>query len=237
MSILTGRRLTPERMDDPDIGRDELVKALRFLRRFNAGFGSARTAVRIVRRLTAGWPDDRPIRLLDVGTGSADIPLVLADWARRAGRTVRIVAVDAHPLTVELARAHVRGHDEITVVEADARRLTDRYEPGAFDIAHAALFLHHLSDLEVMTVLRVMDRLATTGVIWSDLLRSNAARLGVRLLTIGAGPVARHDGAVSVEAGFTKREALDLANRVGLQSVTFRTHLAHRFSLTSAPAG
>ena len=31
------------------------------------------------------------------------------------------------------------------------------------------------------------------------------------------------------------RESLDLAKRVGLEGVTFRTHLAHRFSLTSAP--
>lgn len=204
-------------MDDPAAPRAELEAALAFLRRFNRRLGGVRPALRRLERAASELPADRPIRVIDIGTGSADIPLAMARWAERRGRAIEIDAIDMHPATVAAARAHVKGCAAIEVIQADATQLMDRYEPGAFDIAHAALFLHHLSDVQVLTVLRVMDRLAAHGVIWTDIVRGPVARLGVRLLTIGAGSMAKHDGRVSVEAGFTRAEALDLARRAGIE--------------------
>ncbi len=55
----------------------------------------------------------------------------------------------------------------------------------------------------------------------------------MRLLTFGVPAVVRHDARVSVEAGFTRSEALELARRVGLHNVAYHSHLGHRFTLTS----
>jgi hypothetical protein len=142
--------------------------------------------------------------------------------------------VDLHPVTLELAREHVAAAgcaDVISLEQGDAVKLMDRYDAESFYIAHAGMFLHHMQDIEVMTVLRIMDRLTTRGVIWNDLLRGWAGRLGVRLMTMGLPSHLKHDARVSVEAGFTKREALDLASRAGLADVRVRTHLMHRFTL------
>ena len=246
--MLSRRAHTPEFMDDPAISRDELREHLRFIRMVNRRLGGTSAATGHFRRWSRDWnqvragagnpplalPDARhAIRILDLGTGSADIPLAIAQWAQRAGLSVHITAVDLHPVTVELAHEHVGTRSDIAVMQADALRLMDHFAPASFDYAHAGMFLHHLQDIEIMTVLRIMDRLATRGIIWNDLTRDALSHLGVRLLSIAATPKLRHDAVVSVAKGFTRREAIEIATRAGLANVRFTRHVFGRFTLTS----
>lgn len=231
--MITRRTRTPEMMDDPDVEPEALEESLRFIRMVNRRLGGTGALVGRLKRWAAGWDPTATIRLIDLGTGSADIPLAVSRWARRAGHRVRITAVDAHPATLSVARRLTAGCDDIEVVEADARLLMERYDPGSFDYAHAGMFLHHLEDIEVLTVLRIMDRLSTRGIVWNDLVRGAPWRLAVRLLTAGRAPMIRHDGRASVAAGFTRREALDLARRAGLARIEHRRHLAGRFTLAT----
>ncbi len=220
-------------MDDPDVDPGELERSLRFIRWVNRRLGGTAAVLGHLGRWSARWPAGEEIRILDLGTGSADIPLAIARWAVAAGHRVRITAIDGHPTTLALARRHVGERAEIELVHGDARRLADRYGAGEFDYAHAGMFLHHLDDIEVLTVLRLMDRLTRRGLVWNDLVRGPAEKLFVRLLSAGASEIVRHDAVVSVAAGFTKREAIDLARRVGLPRIAYRRHLFGRFTLTS----
>jgi SAM-dependent methyltransferase len=234
--MLTQRRLSAEYMDDPAATRDEQATALRFLRMINARLGGAKAAIWHLKRWSPNWPRASVTRILDIGTGSADIPLAIARWAQNAGHRVHLTAVDRHPVTVELAREFIDRNGaagEIEVMQCDALRLVEVFAPGSFDYAHAGLFLHHLPDIEVMTVLRMTDRLVRRGLIWNDLLRVPLPGVLLWPLLIGAPPKLKHDALVSVQAGFRKREAMDLAARAGLPAVRYRRHLLHRFTLTS----
>jgi hypothetical protein len=235
------RHLTPEHMDDPHASPQDLAAALRYLRTVNARLGGTKAALRQFQRWARDWPqgDARgPIRILDIGAGSCDIPLAIARWARQAGHRVCITAVDRHPVTCGLAREFLAAHGgeaaaDITIVQEDALRLTEGFEAGAFDYAHAGLFLHHLRDVEVMTALRIMQRLSMRGVIWNDLVRVMWPRVMLWPALIGAPAIVRHDAIVSVQAGFTRSEAMDMARRVGWRSPRWRRHLVHRFTLVS----
>ena len=238
MKPLTKRILTPELMDEPEASPDDLAVSLRFIRFVNRRLGGTRGAIRTIERWAREkgdqWPRDRPIRVLDIGTGSADIPVAMAKWARRHRRAREIDAIDLHPTTLKLAREYVGEVENIRLRQLDALKLMDHYEPGSFDVVHAGMFLHHLPDLEVMTVLRIMQRLARHGMIWNDLARRTLARAGVRTLvalTPGLPRMARHDAVVSVEAGFTRQEAIELARRVGWEGIRYREVLWHRFVL------
>ena len=235
MAWITGRRIHPELMDDPDADRVELDRALGYLRAVNRRLGGASLALRQFKQWARRWPADRTIRVLDVGTGSADIPLAIAEWARGAGHRVHVTGIDLHQTTVDLARRCIGDREDIEIIQADALTLTDRFEANAFDYAHAGLFLHHLNDVQVMTVLRMMDRLASRGVIWNDLIRGVPGKLGVRVLMAwpGVPKMVRHDAVVSVAAGFTRREALDLARRAGLANIRMHSRLFYRFALVS----
>jgi predicted O-methyltransferase YrrM len=234
MAQLTQRRISAEHMDDPAASREQMAEALRFIRLVNRRLGGAGAAVREVARLAATMEPREMIRIIDIGTGAADIPVAITQWAKQSGRLVHITAVDLHPVTLDLAREHVAEAgcaDVISLEQGDALKLVDRHEPESCDIAHAGMFMHNFQDIEVITLLRIMDRLTKRGVIWNDLLRGWAGRMGVRLMTMGLPGHLKHDARVSVEAGFTKREALDLANRAGLANVRVRTHWRLRFAL------
>lgn len=233
MQVLTARRRVDELMDDPGVDREELAQALAFIRRVNRRLGGVSAALGHLDRWSAQWQRDGEIRILDVGTGSADIPLAIARWARRRGHRVHITGVDLHETTIELARRHVAGEQAVELICADALGLMDRFEPGSFDYVHAGMFIHHLDDIPAVTALRIMDRLAARGVIWNDLVRGWIGRAGVRLLTIGATPIVRHDALVSFDAGFTRAEAMDLALRAGLCEPRYRRHLGYRFTLVT----
>ena len=236
MSMLTARRHTPQLMDDPNADRADLEASLRFIRMVNRRLGGVRAVLSHLERWSATWPVDRTIRILDIGTGSGDIPLAISDWAAASQHTVHITAIDLHETTLAVAREQVGERSDIELVQADARSLMDEFEPRAFDYAHAGLFLHRLSDIELMTVLRMMDRLTTRAVIWNDLVRGPIAKLVLRLLTLRAPATVKHDAVVSVAAGFTRREVLELAKRVGLEEPTYHRHVFGRFTLVSEKA-
>lgn len=221
-------------MDDPAADRGELDRSLRFIRGVNRRLGGTSATLGYLKTWSVDWPAGAVVRVLDIGTGSADIPLAIVRWARGCGLRVHVTGIDAHATTLALAREQVGDDPDVELVRADALSLMDHYEPGSFDYAHAGMFLHHLDDIEVLTVLRVMDRLSTRGLIWNDLVRGPVEAGVIRLLTLGRSMMVRHDAAVSVAAGFTRREVLDIAGRVGLADVAYRRHLFGRFTLVSA---
>src|SRR5215210_3216999 len=106
----------PELMDRPNAAPAEIEAALRSLRGLNRYFGS----YRVVRHFLRRWIRPRDdVRVLDLATGSADIPRLLADYARRIGASVGIVAVDFQPATIEAARRLSAAYPEIVCTQAD----------------------------------------------------------------------------------------------------------------------
>src|SRR6266487_5274700 len=91
----------------------DLSQNLDDIARFNAFFGGTRLTLRHVKGLVADLPRDRSLTLLDVGTGGADIPRALVRWARRAGRRIRILALDRDLGTLGVAGAAAARYPEI----------------------------------------------------------------------------------------------------------------------------
>src|SRR5690606_18591390 len=119
----------------------------------------------------------RPIRIVDLGTGSADIPRDLVDWGRAHDVRFEITAVDIHPVAVEVSRKLSDGYPEIEPVQANALKLD--YPDNHFDVAVSSMFMHHLSDEDAARLLRAMHRLARMGSVVNDLERHPMAWLGI----------------------------------------------------------
>lgn len=234
------RRRTPELMDAPDAPRAQLEVALKYIRWVNRRMGGAGALLRHLSAWSARWPRNRPITVLDIATGSADVPLAARAWAKGRGFDLRVTAVDLHPTTLQIARERVREAGEesaVTILQSDALNLMSLFEPDSFDYVHAGLFLHHLSDLQALTMLRIMDRLARAGIVWNDLVRSPAYRALVHVILIGQPEMVRHDARVSVEAGFTSAEVMDMARRLDLGFTRYRRVLGYRFTLAGERPG
>lgn len=232
MAYLTRRILKPELMDDPNTREADLRRSLAFLRRVNRYLGGRAAVLQHLARWSVTWPRHRTIRMLDVATGSADLPLAIVMWARKRRHRVHVTATDRQATTLRLAAQYLSDHgnpSNIKLIRADA--LDPPFAHNSFDYCITSLFLHHLSDLQVMTMLKIMDDLSTCGLIWNDLLRNRRAFRWCKLLTRRSHPIVRHDGPVSVLAGFTKHEVLAFRDRLELRHLTYHRNRFHRFTL------
>jgi ubiquinone/menaquinone biosynthesis C-methylase UbiE len=225
--------LDAETMDDAALRRN-----LRDIRRINWLLGWTAFTVRGVARQAetmAKTSGKREFSLLDVASGSADIPLAIARWAERAGYTARIVATDISPQIIAVAREQSTGIPSVTVERQDALHLS--YAPGSFDIALCTLAIHHFEPARAVELLASMARVSKHVLVF-DVARARLAYIGSLLLTrlLPMDAMTRHDAPASVRRAYSATELRELAKRADLQDVTVRLGIPWRLALTARGA-
>ena len=198
-------------MDRPQLVSSELEKDLRNIRQLNRFFGSHRLILHFLRR----WikPGDH-VRIVDLATGSGDIPRLIIDYAQKIGAKVEIDALDRQSATLEIARKLSGNYPEISYIDAN---ILEWQPANPYDIVLCSLALHHFSDEDAVRLLRRCRELSHKFVLVSDLRRGLLATIGVYLLTalIFREPMTRYDGRVSAARAFSFAELDDLAGRAG----------------------
>lgn len=228
-----------EWMDDPAVDARQLASSLGFIRRVNRFLGGSAAVLYHLRRWSRRWPtvataeaEQKPITMLDVATGSADIPLAICRWAHRAGQRVEILGLDLHPTTLALAQQHIRTTDPtapIRLLRGDALALP--FADRSVDYVLSSMFFHHLPNALVPRALAEMVRVARRGVVVNDLLRGSLARVGIHALTLWADPIDRHDARVSVRKAWSRPEVETWRDTIGAPWLAYRPHWASRFTL------
>ncbi len=226
-------------LDDPAA----LAGNLRDLRRINRALGGVRLSRLAVDRLLSVAPthlDDRPISIIDVGTGGADIPVALLADARRRGRTLQVVAVDSRPEILDAARATrpaLEEYEGLAMALSDGRALP--HPDRAFDIAHASLVLHHLEPDDAVVLLAEMARVARLGIVVNDLDRGRVHWAGAWLIghLFTRNRYTRHDAPLSVLRAYRRREMRELLASAGLRPVgEFGGFVRHRYAIAAIRA-
>ena len=188
-----------------------LAGNLRDLRRVNRWLGGSRLSLDALLPFGRGASGRARMRMLDVGTGAADIPRFLARATSRRKPRLELRATDVRPEIVTQAQANVRGTD-IDVELAD--------------IQAAIEFLGH------------MRRVATTAVVVNDLNRGWRWLIGAWLVTrmFTRNEYTRHDAPLSVRRAYTADELVDLAHEAGLRPVAhYRAWPGHRYAIVFLP--
>jgi ubiquinone/menaquinone biosynthesis C-methylase UbiE len=223
----------PELIDEEAHDPRELAQSLGHVAAVNRWLGGTRALLQHVRPFMV---PGRVTRILDVGTGSGDLPHSLAQWARVHERAVQIVATDVHPQMVAIARATCANDPEITIEKADARALD--FPDSSFDVATLSLTLHHFDDAEQIQILRELARVTRSAVIVNELHRTRLNYAGARLLalTVWRGNrLTRHDGPLSVLRAFTRSELLELCAAAGMNGRIY-TRFFQRMILVATPS-
>lgn len=213
-----------EIIDGPPVPFADLSCCMTDIARVNGLFFGRMVTMIHVKRMVSRLPADRLVTVLDVGTGGADIPRAVVRWARRAGRRVRVFALDRDPATLRIATDATRTYPEITFVRGDALSLPIR--PGTVDLTISALTLHHLDPDAAVRYLAEMDAAARVGFVVNDLVRTRLAHAVVWLITrfVTRGAIARHDGPLSVLRSYTPSEVTALCEKAGLLDASVVYH-------------
>jgi len=218
-----------EIMDEPGLNAERHRAALVGLSRINIVSDSAGVVWPALRQLAR--TTERPIRVLDLGTGGGDVPIRLWRRARRAGIEIRIDGCDVSPTAIDYAarQAKEAGAD-VGFFPVNVRESM----PDGYDVIMCSLFLHHFDEPDAIDLLRRMGQAARRLVMVNDLARG---RIGLVLAHIAArflsrSEIVRDDGPRSVVAAFTPSEALSLAERAGLHGAHVRRIWPLRYLLT-----
>lgn len=227
MRSLARRQREAEWMDAPGADPQLLRRSLIYLRRINALLGYTRATLSHLHRFSRRWTPGELITILDVATGSGDVPAAILKWADRHGFNVRIVGIDLHEQTAQTAAKNTG--PRFSVLRGNAMALP--FADGSFDYVLTSMFLHHLDDDDAVAVLREMNRVARRGLIASDVLRGRRAYAWITLFTLWANPMVRHDARTSIAQAFSLPETRLLQERAGLAYTQHFVHFAHRFAL------
>lgn len=220
-----------EWLDAETLDRTALDLNLRDIRRINALLGwtgfASRSLVAAMRR-----EPRRLWTLLDVASGSADIPIAIAHAAARAGITLAVTATDRSPQICAIAREQASGVASVHVEVQDALALP--YATGRFDIALCTLALHHFDPDAARALLASLARVGRRVFVY-DVVRSPLAYAGFITLASLARlhPMTRHDGAASVRRAYSVAEARALAEDAGLRNIQTGVRFPYRLALVA----
>ena len=227
-----------ELLDARGADRATLGANLRDIRLINRALGWTASMVRELAAVTAAL-GLRDFALLDVATGSADIPLAIAGWARRRGLRVQAVAGDVSREVLAAARGQVgargSGAGPVALLCFDALRAP--FADRGVDIVTCSLALHHFPPDEARAILSELGRVTRRALIVSDLERCWPGYLGARLLAaLLRNPMTHHDAPVSVLRAYTAPELRRLADEAGLTGARVARRFPFRLVLVWRPA-
>jgi ubiquinone/menaquinone biosynthesis C-methylase UbiE len=162
-----------------------------------------------------------PVKLLDLGTGTAQIPIELC----RRAKNIHVTAVDAARHMLDLAMHNVEHaglQDQITLELADAKKLT--FADATFDGVISNSIIHHIP--EPLACLQESARVTRPGglLYFRDLLRpTDRAQLeklvNLHAPEVGNSPEADHQRtmfAESLHAALTLDEIRKLVDSLNL---------------------
>ena len=216
----------PELMDTPGLPEAEVEDAYRVLRRVNQQLGNLRTIRREFRRfLDEDCAAHAAVSVLDLGSGSGDIPLAL-DRLVAGSRPARIIALDRDKTAAYAAR-----RANLAVVCGDALQLP--FADRSIDLLTAVKFAHHFAGAPLRRLLGEMARVARHRVVVLDIRRHRLAYWGFRAWSrvFTSNRLVRYDGPLSVLRGFTRDELLEAAAPIPGWSWEVRSSLGFQLAL------
>ena len=230
--VFDSRATATELLDRPDCDPTLAAASYRFMEMVNCRFGGIRMVRRFLAAETAAHPAGAPLRILDIGSGSCDIPLAVVRWASANGILLHFTCLEVAGHAVDIARGQLAraGNPPVQLLQEDAFT----HQPSEpYDCAVASMCFHHFSNAEILTLLQRLRGFVLNSMLINDLRRSRLASLATRLLlAVTAAPAGvRHDALLSIRCGFRIDELSTLLRQ--LDSITVSVEPARWFRIAA----
>jgi len=228
--VFDSRAMATEFLDRPDCDPALAAASYRFMGTVNRRFGGIRVVRRFLTAETAGRDAGAPLRILDIGSGSCDIPLAVSRWARAGGIPLHFTCLEMADHAAGIARGRLAraGDPAVQLLQEDAFT----HQPAEpYDCAVASMCFHHFSDARILELLQRLRGVVRNSFLINDLRRSMSAAMAARLLVVGMPAGVRHDALLSIRRGFTISELSSLLRQ--LDSVTVSVEPAWWFRIAA----
>jgi ubiquinone/menaquinone biosynthesis C-methylase UbiE len=191
-----------------NISPGELAVNLVEIARLNRLTGTTAALMAALDRLV-GKRYREPLRIVDIGTGSGDLPRALIGSGRYSA--LHVIGADLNRMVLDYARTANPGSDWLQLNGAQLP-----FADQAIDVAICAQTIHHLASESIHKLLLEMRRVSRMGFIVMDLERSRLAQLVIWLLTrlTTRNRLTLHDGPLSAARAYTGHEIAAIAENM-----------------------
>jgi hypothetical protein len=224
-----------ELMDDPSVDFETWRACLVDLAKVNRATLAYRPTLAFLNRVHDGglWPTDRPVVILDVGSGYADTLRKIGRWAKARSLDVRLQALDLNPWS-ERAAERAPGSAGIQFITEDLFE-----HRGGADIVLSSLFTHHLSNRDVVRFLEWQEVNARIGWFINDLERHPFSYFGFSLLSrvMLWHRFVVHDGPVSIRRAFRPDDWTRLLSAAGVHQARIEAWFPFRLCISRVRDG
>src|ERR1044071_1122176 len=101
----SSRRSAQTEILDGPVSTTDLAEILRDLARFNGVMQGHRPVLRWLDRAVKDVPREQVLTRLDIGCGYGDLLRAIHDWARKRGRSLRLIGIDLSAQVIDVARS------------------------------------------------------------------------------------------------------------------------------------
>lgn len=164
--------------------------------------------------------------LVDIGCGGGDTLKRIEHWRSKKGHDIYLAGIDIKKVCISYAEKNNEGNS-IRFICDDYRNSFQHL--SKIDILHACLFCHHLSEGQLIELIRFTIDHQTVLVI-NDLERNPLAYYSIKWLTkfFSKSYLVKNDAPLSVLRGFKKAEWLDLLQKAGARNYSVKNKWAFR---------
>lgn len=223
------RSYEKEFLDNSAIAAADLFQTLRELHVINTFLGGYKASVRGLREILKTKPAVRNI--LDIGFGGGDFIKKLSAFADSRKLPLFFYGVDLKSDCIQYAEKNLASLSNKALICDDYRNISPELL-GKIDIIHCSLFLHHLTDEEIL-------RLFTFGkahkciLLANDLHRHWLAYYSIHWLTalFSKSWLVKNDACLSVRRAFKKGELELLLRQAGYTQYSVKWSWAFRYTV------
>lgn len=197
-----------ELIDGKGIPDTEMIRNIRELDTFNLLTGNIAITLRLLGRLVKN--ETKEYHLADLGCGGGEFLLRADKWSKKRDLKLRLSGIDNNATAISYLKSRLNGNESISTFQADYKTFLNSVHQN-IDFIHCSLFIHHLSDSEIIDLIQAAKQRNTILII-NDLKRSLVAYYAAKLLTrlFNGTKLAKNDGSVSVLRAFKKEEIISL---------------------------
>ena len=198
------RSRAEEEMDDLQLTGPKLERTLEDLTKVHKWLGGHTQVKHILNQLFEIDSDIQSI--VDIGCGGGDSLFSMQSWSQQQNQPLDLYGMDANAAIVSYARQKAEGRIQFS--EGNVFEIDQMEKYRGVDVAFFSLFLHHFSDKEILQLLQTCSDLSIRHIVITDLERSVWAYRLFRIATkvIPFSGMARKDGLLSIQKGFTRKE-------------------------------
>jgi len=169
--------------------------------------------------------------ILDLGFGGGDSIKQMAQYCELIDKDVTIYGVDLKQDCIDYAKNNLVSYFNIQLICNDYRKIEAKLIDEV-DLVHCSLFLHHLKEEEIISLIRFCLNNKFILII-NDLHRHWLAYYSIKVLTylFSKSYLVKNDAPLSVLRGFKKSELIDIIKKSGVENYSIKWSWAFRYKI------